>query len=164
MRRRHARRRILPSFRALRGDNIPTTALRGLKTRTFDRLHKCGRRWINELPTVLWSIRTTPNRAIGQTPFSLVYGAEVVLPTELIYGLPRVLAYDELEQEQLQQDDATLLEEGDLVHHRIQSVKGSNKLTPKWESHYRVAQVTRPGAVRLETEDSIPMHTRYKHG
>ena len=28
--------------------------LRGLKTRTFNRLHKCRRRWIDELPTVLW--------------------------------------------------------------------------------------------------------------
>ena len=31
MRRRHARRRILPSFRALCGDNTPTAALRGLR-------------------------------------------------------------------------------------------------------------------------------------
>jgi transposase InsO family protein len=62
--------------------------LRRLKTRTFDKLKKCGRRWIDELLAVLWSIRTTPNRAIGQTPFALVYGAEAVLPTELIYGSP----------------------------------------------------------------------------
>lgn len=75
--------------------------LRGLKTRTFDKLQKCGRRWIDELPTVLWSMRTTPNQATGHTPFALVYGAEVVLPTELIYGSTRVPAYDELEQEQL---------------------------------------------------------------
>ena len=60
--------------------------LRGLKTRTFDTLHKHGRRWIDELPVVLSSLRTTPNRATGQTPFSLVYGAEVVIPMELIYG------------------------------------------------------------------------------
>ena len=39
--------------------------LRGLKTRTFDKLRKCGRRWIDELPIVLWSIRTTPSRATG---------------------------------------------------------------------------------------------------
>jgi transposase InsO family protein len=84
---------------------------RGLKTRTFDRLRKCGRCWIDELLTVLWSLRTTPNRATSQSPFSLVYGAEAVLPTELIYGSPRLLAYDEAEQEQLRQDDATLLEE-----------------------------------------------------
>ena len=130
----------------------------------------------------------TPNRATGQTPFALVYGAEAVLPTELIYGSPRVLAYDELEQERLQQDDATLLEEdrlraavraacyqqalrryhshkvharsfeeGDLVLRHVQSAKNSNKLTPKWEGPYRVTRVTRPGAVRLETEDAIPV-------
>ena len=35
--------------------------LRGLRMKTFDRLHKSGRRWIDELLAVLWSIRTTPN-------------------------------------------------------------------------------------------------------
>ena len=38
--------------------------LRGLKTRTFDTLQKHGMRWIEELPVVLWSLRTTPNQAI----------------------------------------------------------------------------------------------------
>ena len=33
---------------------------------------------------------------------------------ELTYGSPRVLAYDEIEKEQLRQDDATLLEEDRL--------------------------------------------------
>ena len=42
-----------------------TEVLRGLKTRTFDRLRKSERRWIDELPTILWSIRTTPNQATG---------------------------------------------------------------------------------------------------
>ena len=88
--------------------------LRGLKTRTFDRLHKCERNWIEELPVVLWSIRTTPNRATSQTPFALVYGAEAILPTELIYGSPRVLDYNEVAQEQHRRDDAVLLEENRL--------------------------------------------------
>ena len=52
----------------------------------------------------------TPNRAIGQTPFSLVYRAEAVIPTELIYGSPRVLAYDEVAQDQHQHEDVVLLE------------------------------------------------------
>ena len=47
-------------------------------------------------------------------PLPWYTGAEAVLPTELIYGSPRVLAYDELEQEQLRQDDATLLAEDHL--------------------------------------------------
>ena len=145
-------------------------------------------RRIDKLPMVLWSIVTRPNRATSQTPFALVYGAEAVLPTELIHGSPRVLAYDDLEQEQLRQDDAMLLEEdplravvraaryqqalrryhsrkvyarslkeGDLVLRRVQSAKNSNKLTPRWEGPYRVIRVTRPGAVRLETEVGIPV-------
>ena len=69
---------------------------------------------MDELPTFLWSIRTTPNRATCQTHFALVYEAEAVPPTEHTYGSPRVLAYDELEQEQLWQDDAMLLEEDRL--------------------------------------------------
>ena len=103
-----------------------------------------------------------------------------------------MLAYDELEQEQLRQDDATLLEEdrlraavraaryqqalhryhsrkvharslegGDLVLQHIQSAKRSNKLTPKWEGPYRVVPVTRPGAVRLETEDGTKVQNSW---
>ena len=41
--------------------------LRGLRTKTFDKLHKSKRRWFDELPTVLWSITSTPNRATSQT-------------------------------------------------------------------------------------------------
>ena len=50
---------------------------------------------------------------------------------------------------------ARSFEEGDLVLRRVQSAKGTNKLTPKWEGPYRVVRATRPGAVRLETEDGI---------
>ena len=108
--------------------------LRGLKTRTFDRLRKCGKNWIEELPVVLWSIRMMPNRATGQTPFALVYGAEAVLPTELIYGSPRVLAYDELEQEKLRQDDATLLEE-DRLRAAVRAARYQQALR-----HYHIAR------------------------
>ena len=62
--------------------------LRGLKMRIVDKLQKCGRRWIDELLVVLWSLRMTPNRATRETPSSLVYGAEAVIPMELIYGSP----------------------------------------------------------------------------
>ena len=43
-------------------------ALRGLKTRTFDTLQKHGRRWIEELLVVLWSLRMTPNREDSLLP------------------------------------------------------------------------------------------------
>jgi transposase InsO family protein len=43
--------------------------LQGLKPRIFDRLNKSGRKWLQELPAVVWSLRTTPSRATGFTPF-----------------------------------------------------------------------------------------------
>jgi transposase InsO family protein len=69
--------------------------LQGLKPRIFDRLNKSGRKWLQELPVVVWSLRTTPSRATGFTLFFLVYGVEVVLPMDLEYGSPRVKSYDE---------------------------------------------------------------------
>jgi transposase InsO family protein len=48
--------------------------LQGLKPRIFNRLNKFGRRWLTELPLVIWSLRTTPSRATGLTPFSWSMG------------------------------------------------------------------------------------------
>jgi transposase InsO family protein len=64
--------------------------LQGLKPRIFDQLNKSDRKWLQELPVVVWSLRTTPSRATGFTPFFLVHGAEADLPTDLEYGSPRV--------------------------------------------------------------------------
>jgi hypothetical protein len=50
---------------------------------------------MKELPSVVWSLRTTPSRAMGFTSFFLVYGAEAVLPTDLEYGSPRMRAYSD---------------------------------------------------------------------
>ncbi|KAK1581994.1 hypothetical protein Q3G72_010826 [Acer saccharum] len=36
--------------------------------------------WVEKLPEILWSYRTTPRRSTGETPFSLVYGSELVIP------------------------------------------------------------------------------------
>ena len=46
------------------------------------RLDDAKGRWVEELPHVLWTYRTTPRRSIGETPFSMSYGAETVTPIE----------------------------------------------------------------------------------
>jgi transposase InsO family protein len=69
--------------------------LQGLKPRIFDRPNKSSRKLLQELPTVMWSLRTTPSRATGFTPFFLVYGAEAILLTDLECGSPKVRGYDE---------------------------------------------------------------------
>jgi hypothetical protein len=85
--------------------------LQGIKPRIFNKLDKFGEKWINELPTVLWSLRTMPNWATGHTPFFMVYGAEVILPTDLEYGAPRVMKYKELEAKEFLEDALDQLDE-----------------------------------------------------
>jgi len=53
--------------------------LNGLKK----RLDAAKGSWADELPAILWSIRTIEKSATGETPFMLVYGSKVVLPIEL---------------------------------------------------------------------------------
>jgi hypothetical protein len=60
---------------------------------------------------VLWSLRTTPNRSTGYTPFFLVYGAEAVLPTDVIHDGPRVVLYTEEDAKEARENDVDLLEE-----------------------------------------------------
>jgi transposase InsO family protein len=69
--------------------------LQGLKPQIYNDLNKFGKRWMKELPSVVWSLRKTPSRATGFTPFFLVYGVEAILPTDLEYGSPRTRAYDD---------------------------------------------------------------------
>jgi hypothetical protein len=49
--------------------------------------------WVDELPSVLWSLRTTPNAATQETPFFLVHGAEAVLSVEITHEASRIAAY-----------------------------------------------------------------------
>ena len=46
------------------------------------RLEAEKSQWAEKLPEILWSYRTTPRRSTGETPFSLVYGSEAVIPIE----------------------------------------------------------------------------------
>jgi transposase InsO family protein len=41
----------------------------GIKKRLLAPLEKAKHAWVDELPSVLWSLRTTPNAATQETPF-----------------------------------------------------------------------------------------------
>jgi hypothetical protein len=78
----------------------------GIKKRLLAPLEKA-----DELPFVLWSLRTTPNAATQKTPFFLVHGAEAVLPVEITHEAPRVVEYDETTSTEVLQDDVDALDE-----------------------------------------------------
>ena len=58
---------------------INKTILNGLKK----RLDGAKGRWVEELPNVLWAYQTTFGHSTGETPFSLTYGAESMIPTKV---------------------------------------------------------------------------------
>ena len=52
------------------------------------------------MPKVVWELRTQQIRAIGYSPFFLVYGSEAILPADLIWNSPRVEQYNEGEADE----------------------------------------------------------------
>ena len=74
-------------------------------------LKESNTHWVEELDSILWGLRTTPNRTTGYTPFFMVYGAEAVLPCDIIHDSPRVRMYEEKEAELDRQESLDALEE-----------------------------------------------------
>ena len=83
----------------------------GIKPRLVRSLKESDKHWVEELDFVLWGLWTMPNRTTGYTPFFMVYGAEAVLPCDIIHDSPRVRMYEEREAELDRQDNLDALEE-----------------------------------------------------
>ncbi|GFZ15861.1 hypothetical protein Acr_25g0002700 [Actinidia rufa] len=58
------------------------TILRNLKA----RLERSKSEWAEELPSILWAYHTTSRIPMGETPYSMVFRMELVIPVEI--GMP----------------------------------------------------------------------------
>jgi hypothetical protein len=85
--------------------------LAGIMTRLVEPLECSAGCWVEELPSVLWSLRTTLNHFVGFTPFFLVYGAEAVLPTDIEFDAPRVVQNTQEQAKEAREDSIDLLQE-----------------------------------------------------
>nr|XP_029148723.1 uncharacterized protein LOC114925322 [Arachis hypogaea] len=138
--------------------------------------------WADELPSVLWSYRTTEQSATGETPFRLTYGVDAVIPVEIGEPSPRLLLAgmsEAVEKDLIEETremahltetalkqrialryNAKVLkrdfEERDLVLRRNDigvPTPGEGKLAVNWEGPYRVREVLGKGAYKLEKLD-----------
>ena len=75
------------------------------------RLEEAKGKWVEELPSILRTHRTTHRRLTGETPFALAYGVEAVIPLEV--GLPtiRTTEFDAEQNENNLRKDLNLIEE-----------------------------------------------------
>ncbi|KAK3019471.1 hypothetical protein RJ639_005155 [Escallonia herrerae] len=92
--------------------------------------------WVDELSKILWAYNTTTRTSTGETPFSLSFGTDALIPVERVrHRTFRV---------------------GDLVLRRIEASaprEAVGKLVPNWEGPYKVVKLAGPGAYHLEHID-----------
>ncbi|GJY49938.1 reverse transcriptase domain-containing protein [Tanacetum coccineum] len=122
------------------------------------RLDKESKDWIKEILHVLWAHCTMIKSRNGNTPFSLTYGTEAVIPAKI--GMP-TLRTTEIDMVQNEEDlkinldlleerreQATIREERSKA--KIENYdKDGGKLGPKWEGPYEVTEALGKGAYKL---------------
>ena len=75
------------------------------------RLDDANGKWMEELPHVLWTYRTTSQRSTGETLFSMTYGAEVVIPLETGFPMLRTSSFTPSNNDGLLEKSLDLIEE-----------------------------------------------------
>ena len=68
-------------------------------------------KWMEELSHVLWIYETTPRRSIGETPFSVTYGVEAVIPLEIGFPTLRTSSFNPSDNNGLLEKSLDFIEE-----------------------------------------------------
>ena len=110
--------------------------LSGLKKRLDDAKGK----WVEELPHILWTYRTTPRRSTGETPFSMTYGAEAVIPLESGFPTTRTSSFNPKDDEQLARN-LDLIEEK-RENAMVQLAYYQQKLKQGYDANVRLRPLT----------------------
>ena len=66
---------------------------------------------MEELPHVLWMYKTMPRRFTRETPFSLTYGAEAVIPLEIGFPTTRTSSFNPKDNDEQLTRNLDLIEE-----------------------------------------------------
>ena len=66
---------------------------------------------MEELPHVLWTYKTTSRRSTGDTPFSMTYGVEAVIPLETGFPTSRTSSFNSKDNDEQLTKSLDLIEE-----------------------------------------------------
>ncbi|GKA02293.1 reverse transcriptase domain-containing protein [Tanacetum coccineum] len=101
----------------------------GIKARLDER----SKDWIRELSHVLWSHRTMIKSSNGETPFSLTYGTEAVIPVEIGMPMLRTMEVDPTKNDEALEINLDLIEEK-MEQAVIQEAKSKTKMEKYYNS------------------------------
>ncbi|GKB07378.1 reverse transcriptase domain-containing protein [Tanacetum coccineum] len=136
------------SVKHLQTNGIKARLGEGIKA----RLGEGNKNWIEELPHVLWVHRTMIKSSHGDTPFSLTYGTEVVIPAEIEMPTYRTAVVDAAHNDEELRLNLDLLEKR-REHAVIREAKAKSKMTKHYNA--RVRGVTfRPGDFVYRNNDA----------
>ncbi|KAL5567548.1 hypothetical protein UlMin_024123 [Ulmus minor] len=142
--------------------------------------------WVEELPRVLWAYRTTSRTATGETPFSMTYGTEAVLPVEVGEPSFRTIRFDSevnnqglalnLDLVEIKRDEAVIRVRANQVaaarsynpRVRIRRFEAGDLVlkkvaqkqgvfSPNWEGPFRITEPVLAGSYKLEELDGTPL-------
>jgi len=108
--------------------------LRGLKR----RLEKAKGTWTEEVSRIVWAYHTTPQSTTKETPFSLVYSSDMMIPVEIQENSPRFQNFVAEESNEERKVNLDLLDEvreearinAEALKRRVE-YKYSSKLRPR---------------------------------
>ncbi|GAU38036.1 hypothetical protein TSUD_274380 [Trifolium subterraneum] len=124
--------------------------LRALKRRINSKQES----WVEHLPGILWSYHTTPQSSTGEPPFTMVYGADAMIPVEI---QPPSWRRDTLT---LQENNAALEESLDLLpelREKAHFKEFYTKQGGRGNTTLGIHEAFEGGAYRLETMEGEVM-------
>ena len=68
-------------------------------------------KWVEELSHILWTYRIMLRRSTGETPFSITYGAEAVIPLEIGFPTLRTSSFNSSSNDELLEKSLDFIEE-----------------------------------------------------
>ena len=112
------------------------------------RLDDANGKWMEELPHVLWTYRTTPRRSTGETPFMMTYGAEAVILLETGFPTLRTSSFNPSDNDEYLKKNLDLIEEK-RENAMVQLAYYQQKLKQRYDSNVRLRPLT-PGDLVLQ--------------
>ncbi|GJR73866.1 reverse transcriptase domain-containing protein [Tanacetum coccineum] len=145
-------RQCFASVKHPQANGLVERANRSLGEGIKARLDERSKDWIGELSHVLWAHRTMIKSSNGETPFSLTYGTEAVIPAEI--GMPTL----QTAEVDLTKNDEALEINLDLIEEKreqaaIQEAKSKAKMEKYYNSKVRSTSF-RPGDMVYRSNDA----------